>query len=69
MDLDAIVATGKEMITSMTPLGWAIAAGIVVLFVFGLVKQMAKIAVLAAVLFSCGLLLLNSEVNDWQLAF
>ena len=69
MDLDRIVATAEDMISAMTPLGWAIAAGIALLFIVGIIKQLAKVAIVALLLFGVGIVLLNARTNDWQFIF
>ncbi len=69
MELDRIVATAGDMISAMTPLGWAIAAGIALLFIVGIIKQLAKVAIVASLLFGVGIVLLNARMNDWQFIF
>ena len=69
MDFDSIIATAESMIADMTPLGWAIVAGIVGLLAVGIIKQAAKFAVIALVLFGAGMVLLNARSNDWQFNF
>ena len=69
MDFDSIIATAEAMIADITPLGWAIFAGIVGLLAVGIIKQVAKFAIIALVLFGVGMVLLNARSNDWQFNF
>lgn len=58
-----------DMIAEMSPLEWVIAVVVVALLAFGIVKQVAKIAVLAVGLAVVGLVVLNAQSQNWALNF
>jgi len=35
----------------------------------GIIKQLAKVAIVASLLFGVGIVLLNARMNDWQFIF
>ena len=53
----------------MEPWEWVVAAAIAGLLLFGVIKQAAKIAVVAIVLMGVGIVLLNLQFKDWNINF
>ena len=69
MNVDSWIASVSEFASQMEPWEWVVAAAIAGLLLFGIIKQAAKIAVVAIVLMGVGLVLLNLQFQDWNINF
>ena len=69
MNVDSWIASVSEFAAQMEPWEWVVAAAIAGLLLFGVIKQAAKIAVVAIVLMGVGIVLLNLQFQDWNINF
>ena len=69
MNVDSWIASVNEFASQMEPWEWVVAAAIAGLLLFGIIKQAAKIAVVAIVLMGVGIVLLNLQFQDWNINF
>ncbi len=69
MNVDNWIASVNEFASQMEPWEWVVAAAIAGLLLFGIIKQAAKIAVVAIVLMGVGIVLLNLQFQDWNINF
>ncbi len=69
MNVDSWIASVSEFASQMEPWEWVVAAAIAALLLFGIIKQAAKIAVVAIVLMGVGIVLLNLQFQDWNINF
>ncbi len=69
MNVDSWIASVSEFASQMEPWEWVVAAAIAGLLLFGIIKQAAKIAVVAIVLMGVGIVLLNLQFQDWNINF
>ena len=69
MNVDSWIASVSEFASQMEPWEWIVAAAIAGLLLFGIIKQAAKIAVVAIVLMGVGIVLLNLQFQDWNINF
>ena len=69
MNVDSWVTSVSEFASQMEPWEWVVAAAIAGLLLFGIIKQAAKIAVVAIVLMGVGIVLLNLQFQDWNINF
>ena len=69
MNVDSWIASVSEFASQMEPWEWVVAAAIAGVLLFGIIKQAAKIAVVAIVLMGVGIVLLNLQFQDWNINF
>ncbi len=69
MNVDSWIASVNEFASQMEPWEWVVAAAIAGLLLFGIIKQAAKIAVVAIVLMGVGIVILNLQFQDWNINF
>ena len=69
MNVDSWITSVSEFASQMEPWEWVVAAAIAGLLLFGIIKQAAKIAVVAIVLMGAGIVLLNLQFQDWNINF
>ena len=69
MNVDSWITSVSEFASQMEPWEWVVAAAIAGLLLFGVIKQAAKIAVVAIVLMGVGIVLLNLQFQDWNINF
>ena len=69
MNVDSWITSVSEFASQMEPWEWVVAAAIAGLLLFGIIKQAAKIAVVAIVLMGVGIVLLNLQFQDWNINF
>jgi hypothetical protein len=67
--IDDLLAKAGELISQMSTVEWIIAVVILALLALGIVKQVAKIAVLAVGLMAVGVFFLNAQAQNWQVSF
>ncbi len=67
--IDDLLAKAGELISQMSTVEWVIAVVILALLALGIVKQVAKIAVLAVGLMAVGVFFLNAQAQNWQVSF
>jgi hypothetical protein len=58
-----------ELIAEMGPMEWGIAVVVVGLLMFGIIKQVAKVAVLGVGLAVVGIVVLNAQSQNWGFSF
>ena len=69
VNIDSLIISASEFASQLEPWEWVVAAAIVGLLLVGIIKQAAKIAVVAVVLMGLGIVLLNLPFQDWTLNF
>ena len=67
--LETLSAHIESITAQMGTTEWLIAAVVLIVLIFAIVKQAVKLAVIAAILFLIGYAIMHAQAENWSLSF